>query len=62
MSEPECKSADDALDACEEQAEKRGRGLPECYDTFAATGATAKKRAECIRSNCSTACLQSAAP
>jgi hypothetical protein len=57
MSEATCKSADDDLDACEAKAEKAGRGLPSCYDTFAATGVTAKKRADCIRSSCSKECL-----
>jgi hypothetical protein len=57
MADSACKSADDALDACEAEAEKRGQGLPQCYETFSATGTAAKKRAECIRSGCSPACL-----
>jgi hypothetical protein len=53
-----CKSAADALDACEAKAEKLGHGLPECYDTFSATGTLAATRANCIRSNCSKQCLR----
>ena len=57
MSDAACKSADDTLDACEAKAEKAGHGLPECYDTFAATGTLASKRADCIRSSCAKECL-----
>jgi hypothetical protein len=55
MADTGCKSADDALDACEAKAEKSGHGLPDCYDTFSATSPLAKTRAECIRLNCSKA-------
>lgn len=57
MADPACKAADDALDACEAKAEKAGSGLRACYETFGATGALAKDRAACIRSNCSKECL-----
>jgi hypothetical protein len=58
MADARCKSADDALDSCEAEAEKARRGLPECYEKFGATGILAKKRADCIRVQCSTECLQ----
>lgn len=60
MSDAACKTADDALDACEAKAEKAGRGLRDCYDAFGATGSVAQKRAACIRSNCSKECLDAA--
>ncbi len=57
MADSACKSADDTLDTCEAKAEKAGSGLPQCYETFGATGALAKKRADCISANCSKECL-----
>lgn len=57
MADSACKSGDDTLDACEAKAEKTGHGLPACYDAFGATGALAKKRADCIRSSCAKECL-----
>jgi len=59
MADSACKSADDTLDACEAKADKAGSGLPQCYDSFGATGTLAKKRAECIRSSCAKECLSS---
>ena len=61
MADAACKSADDALDACEAKAEKAGSGLPHCYDAFGAMGTLAKKRADCIRSSCSKECLGTSA-
>ena len=59
MGDKACKGADDALDACESRAAKRGSGLPECYEAFGASGALAKRRADCIQANCSKECLGS---